>query len=77
MSGEIIKMAEEKINGIDKWEVNSALTTLIEAREILKDEKKVAAIQQLIDDKADATNEVKRQLNLTKKVSKKLKKVFK
>ncbi len=75
--GESTKMATEKINGFDKWEISSALETLISAREIMKDDKKVAAIQKLIGDKAAATNEVKRQLDLTKKVSKKMKKVFK
>lgn len=34
--GEITKMAEEKINGFDKWEVESGARTLIEAKEIRK-----------------------------------------
>jgi len=67
-----IEMAEEKINGIDKWEVESDLTNLIRAKEIMGDTKRVKAIQQLIQDKTVATNEVVREL----KVAKKLKKVL-
>ena len=73
MNGGIPKMAEKKINGFDEWEVKSALNTLIEAKEILKDVKKVEAIQQLMVDKEEATDEVAREL----KISKKLNKVFK
>lgn len=76
MIGESKEMAEEKINGFDKWEISSALSTLIDAKEIMKDAKKVKAIQQLITDKAEATDEVERELKTVKKVSKKLKKVF-
>ena len=65
-------MAEKKIGGFDEWEISSALNTLIEAKEILKDAKKVKAIQQLMVDKKEATDEVAREL----KVSKKLKKVL-
>ena len=72
MSEEITKMAEKKINGFDEWEVKSDLDALIRAKEIMKDPKKVKAIQQLITDKAKATNEVAREL----RVSKKLKKVL-
>ena len=72
MSGEIKAMAEKKINGFDEWEVKGALQTLIEAKEILKDPKKIKAIQQLMVDKKEATDEVAREL----KVAKKLKKVL-
>jgi len=72
MRGEIKAMTEKKINGFDEWEIKNALDTLIQAKEIMKDAKKVKAVQQLITDKAKATNEVAREL----KVSKKLKKVL-
>lgn len=72
MSEEIGKMAKKKINGFDEWEIKSALSTLIEAKEIMKDTKKVKAVQKLIADKAKATDEVAREL----RVSKKLKKVL-
>ena len=72
MNGEAKAMAEKKINGFDEWEVKSDLDTLIRAKEIMDDSKKVKAIQQLMTDKKEATDEVAREL----KVSKKLKKVL-
>lgn len=66
------EMAEKKINGFDEWEVKSDLDTLIRAKEIMDDNKKVKAIQQLMIDKKEATDEVAHEL----KVSKKLKKVL-
>jgi len=72
MNGETEKMTEKKINGFDKWEVDSDLNTLIRAKEIMDDAKKVKAIQQLMTDKKEATDRVAREL----KISKKLKKVL-
>ena len=72
MNGKVTKMAEKKINGFDEWEVKNDLDTLIRAKEIMKDDKKVKAIQQLMKDKNEATDEVALEL----KVSKKLKKVL-
>jgi len=65
-------MTEKKINGLDEWEVKNDLDTLIRAKEIMDDSKKVKAIQQLIVDKKEATDEVALEL----KVAKKLKKVL-
>lgn len=73
MSKEVRPMAEKKINGFDEWEVKSDLDTLIRAKEIMKDAKKVKAVQQLMTDKNEATDEVTLEL----KVAKKLKKVLK
>lgn len=72
MGEEIPKMANKKINGFDEWEIKGALDTLIQAKEIMDDPKKVKAVQQLMADKKEATDEVAREL----KVSKKLKKVL-
>ena len=67
---------EEKIGGIDKWTITSAYNTLKEAREILADEKKVAAIRIYAKQTEAAAAEVSKQLNLEKTVGKKLSKMY-
>lgn len=67
----------EKIGGFDKWEIESAYDTLTRAREILNDEKKVAAIKIYAKKAQAAAVEVAAQLKLEKTVGKKLNKVFK
>ena len=70
MGGEIKEMTEKKINGFDEWEVKNDLDTLIRAKEIMDNPKKVKAIQQLIVDKKEAIDEVARELKVTKKLKK-------
>jgi len=65
---------QEKINGFDKWEIENNLDSLIKAREILKDPKRVAAIRTLAKKRKDAAAEVEAQLE--HKVSKAMKEIF-
>lgn len=65
---------EEKIAGVDKWQVESDLRTLIDARKILKDGKRVKAVRQLMKIQAKATDEVEAQLQ--SKTSQRMKKTF-
>ena len=67
----------DKIGGFDKWDITSAFRTLEDAREILADEKKVAAIRIYAKERLVATAEVAAQLDLEKTVKGKLTKVFK
>lgn len=71
-----MSLHSEKIDGYEKYEIESSLDTLISANEILKDKKKVGAVRQLMKTRSVATDEVERQLKLEKKVSKRLKKVL-
>jgi hypothetical protein len=66
----------EKINGFEKYEVENALETLIRAREILKDKKKVAAIKKIAVDKNEAVDDVMCQLNMEDRVSDKMRGAF-
>ena len=76
MGGAPVKMAkEEKIAGRDRWEVESDLRTLIDARKILKDGKRVVAVKELMKIQAKATDEVEAQLQ--SKTSQRMKKTFK
>ena len=75
MRGAPVKMAEEKIAGRYKYEVESDLRTLIDARKILKDGKRVTAVKQLIKIQATATDEVEAQLEA--KTAQRLKKIKK
>ena len=68
---------EEKIGGFDKWEIESAYRTLIEAKEILNDKKKVAAVKIYAVKAEEAATEVSAELALEKTVGKKLKETFK
>ena len=68
---------EEKIGGFEKYQIESAFETLERAREILADDKKVAAIKIYAKKRITATAEVAAQLNLEKTVGKKLSNVFK
>ncbi len=63
---------EKKIGGFDEWEVKNCYDTLIRAREILDDEKKVAAVKIYAKKAQDAAVEVAAQLKLEKTVGKKL-----
>jgi len=68
---------EEKIGGFDKWDITSAYDTLKDAREILADEKKVAAVRIYAKKAEAAAAEVSKQLSLEKTVDKKLSKMYK
>ena len=72
MTDEATKMAKEKIDGIDKWEVKSAARSLIEAIEIRKNPKLFAAA------KKEAAKQAKlaEAAALEKKVNAKLLKTF-
>ena len=71
-----VSTKSEKIGGFDKWDITSAFRTLEDAREILADNKKVAAIKIYAKERMAATKEVAAQLNLEKTVSKKLSKMY-
>ena len=73
MSDEVEPMATKKIDGIDKWEVESAARTLMEAIEIKKKPKLFAAA------KKEALKQAKlaEAAALEKKVNAKLLQVFK
>ena len=66
----------EKIGGFDKWEISSAYDTLKEAREILANKKKVAAVRIYAKKAEAAAAEVSKQLSLEKNVDKKLSKMY-
>ncbi len=76
-SDAIATKKKDTIGGFDKWEIESAFDTLVRAKEILGDDKKVDAIRLYADERVKATEEVADQLNLEKTVGKKLKSVFK
>lgn len=63
---------EKQIGGFDKWEITSAYNTLIEAKEILNDAKKVAAVKIYAKEAQKVAAEVSAELRLEKKVGKKL-----
>jgi len=67
---------KEQIGGFDKWEVENAYRTLVEAREILNDEKKTAAVKIYAKKAQEAAAEVSAELKLEKTVSKKMKRMF-
>lgn len=67
-----VSTKSEKIGGFDKWEISSAYDTLKEAREILADKKKVAAVKIYAKKAEAAAAEVSKQLSLEKTVDKKL-----
>ena len=77
MSSEPTIKKPDKIGGFDKWDITSAFRTLEDAREILADDKKVAAIKIYAKERLVATAEVAAQLDLEKTVKGKLSKVFK
>lgn len=62
MINEDPKMAEKKINGFDKWEVEGAARTLIEAKEIEKKPKLLALAKKEVQRQADAANAVLKQM---------------
>ncbi len=66
----------EKIGGYDKWDIESAFETLENAKAIMADAKKVAAIRLYAVKRVKATEEVTAQLNLEKTVGKKLSKMY-
>ncbi|KKN37097.1 hypothetical protein LCGC14_0766870 [marine sediment metagenome] len=76
MGGIDVSTKSEKIGGFDKWEISSAYDTLKEAREILADEKKVAAVRIYAKQAEAAAAEVSKQLNLEKTVGNKLSKMY-
>ena len=63
---------EEKIGGYDKWEIESCYDTLIKAKEILADEKKVAAVKIYAKEAQEAAAKVSAELDLEKTEGKKL-----
>ena len=77
MSSEPTVKKSDKIGGFDKWDITSAFRTLEDAREILADDKKVAAIKIYAKERMTATAEVAAQLDLEKSVGNKLTKMFK
>lgn len=66
----------EKIGEFDKWEISSAYNTLMTAREILANEKKVAAVRIYAKKAEAAAAEVSKQLSLEKTVDKKLSEMY-
>ncbi len=74
--GGITVSKSEKIGGFDKWDITSAYDTLKEAREILADEKKVAAVKIYAKKAEAAAAEVSKQLSLEKTVGKKLSQMY-
>ena len=66
----------EKIGGFEKYEIESAFDTLTRAREILANEKKVAAVRIYAEKAKAAAAEVSKQLKLEKSVGKKLSKTY-
>ena len=66
----------EKIGGFDKWEISSAYETLENAKAIMADAKKVAAIRIYAAKRVKATEEVAAQLKLEKRVGKGLSKIY-
>ena len=72
-----VSTKSEKIGGFDSWEISSAYDTLKEAREILANEKKVAAVRIYAKKAEAAAAEVSKQLSLEKTVDKKLSKMYK
>ncbi len=77
MSEDVATKKSDKIGGFDKWDITSAFRTLEDARAILADDKKVAAIKIYAKERIVATAEVAAQLDLEKTVKSKLSKVFK
>jgi len=75
-SNDVSTKKSDKIGGYDKWEISSAFETLENAREILNDDKKVAAIKIYAKKRIAATAEVAAQLALEKGTGEKLSKVF-
>ena len=75
--GEVTMAKEEKIGGYDKWEIESCYDTLVKAKEILNDEKKVAAVKIYAKKAGKAAAEVSAELKLEKTVGKKLKEMSK
>lgn len=71
--GAPIKMASDKIDGFDKWEVESGARTLIEAQEIQKRPKFYTAVKKELVKQAKAAQAAA----LEAKVGKKLKNTFK
>ncbi len=67
---------EKMIGGYEEYEVKSCYDTLIRAREILDDTKKVVAVKIYAKKAAEAAVEVAVQLDLEKTVGKKIKEVF-
>jgi len=76
-SDAITAKKSDKIGGFDKWDITSAFRTLEDAREILADSKKVAAIKIYAKERLAATAEVAAQLDLEKTVRTKLTKMYK
>ena len=76
MGGDPVSTKSKKIDGFYKWEISSAYDTLKEAREILADKKKVAAIRIYAKEAEAAAAEVSKQLSLEKAVGKKLSDVY-
>ena len=76
MGGIPVSTKSEKIGGFDKWEISSAYDTLKEAREILANKKKVAAVRIYAKKAEAAAAEVSKQLSLEKTVDKKLSKMY-
>ena len=71
-----VSTKSEKIGGFDKWDITGAYNTLKEAKEILADEKKVAAVKIYAKKAEAAAAEVSKQLSLEKTVDKKLSKMY-
>ncbi len=76
MEDAVVSTKSEKIGGFDKWEISSAYDTLKEAREILANKKKVAAVRIYAKKAEAAAAEVSKQLSLEKNVDKKLSKMY-
>lgn len=76
MENSPVSTESEKIGGFDKWEISSAYDTLKEAREILADKKKVAAVKIYAKKAEAAAAEVSKQLSLEKTVGNKLSKMY-
>jgi hypothetical protein len=84
MSGEICEMQPEKINGFDKYDVESDARTLIKAKELENTDKKyyetlIAEVEKTAKAATEAAavkTKAADSLKLEKKVGKKLKEVM-
>ena len=66
----------EKIDGYEKYEIESAADTLIRAQELQKDAKLYKLACAKLQERADAANAAVTEANIEKKAAKNLKKVF-
>ena len=67
---------EKKIGGLDEWDVKNDYDTVVRAREVLGDDKKVAAVKLYAKKRLAAEKEAAAQIDLETSVGGKLSTVF-